>query len=72
MRQVLRTLYYQSESHADLADIFVAEMARAAKASRKPVPREILDQIPLPFELTRPQAGAEIVSFSLFRKPRHR
>ena len=63
----LKTLYYQSESHADLADKFVESITKAAKKPKKIDP-VIRDQIPLPFELTRPQTGAEIVSFSLFHR----
>jgi|GEM_PF-2072219 len=72
MLHAVRTLYYQAESHADLADKFVGDldrMAKAAKAAAK-AQRPIPDQIPLPFELTRPREGAEVVSFSLFHKKR--
>jgi hypothetical protein len=72
MRDAMRSLYYQAESHADLADRFVERLTAAAKkrAARAAPARAIPDQIPLPFELSRPQMGAEIVSFSLFHKPR--
>lgn len=72
MLHAVKTLYYQSESHADLADKFVGDLDRVAKAARaaKPAARKIPDQIPLPFDLIRPRDGAEIVSFSLFHKKR--
>lgn len=61
-----KTLYYQAESHADLADKFVERLTKPVK---KPSPKakKTVDQVPLPFELTRPKAGADIVTFSLFR-----
>ncbi len=71
MYRAIKTLYYQSESHADLADKFVE---RLAKPPRKKLPevgatpkKGVPDQVPLPFELTRPKVGADIVTFSLFR-----
>ncbi len=70
MLRAVKTLYYQAESHADLADRFVE---RLTKPTKKPAPKAqkpVLDQVPLPFELTRPKAGADVVSFSLFRDKR--
>jgi hypothetical protein len=64
MLRAIKTLYYQAESHADLADKFVERLIKPAKKSVK---KPALDQVPLPFELTRPKVGADIVSFSLFR-----
>lgn len=71
MERAIKTLYYQAESHADLADKFVERLKKVPKrkASAKPRPGTP-DQVPLPFELTRPKAGADIVSFSLFRDKR--
>lgn len=79
MLPAMKTLYYQAESHADLADKFVGQAQQikkpkaktakeAASGQRKGVP----DQIPLPFDLHRPRSGdsAEIVTFSLFREKR--
>jgi len=71
LHQALNALYYQAESHSDLADRYVENLtAPRRKAASIPAkqPREIPDQIPLPFELNRPQEGAKIVAFSLFRK----
>jgi len=80
MERAIKTLYYQAESHADLADKFVAQLTKpskrpeaSAKASKgvsakNASPKKTLpDQIPLPFDLNRPKQGADIVSFSLFR-----
>lgn len=67
MLHAVNTLYYQAESHADLADKFVGDLAKMKRAA-KPAARAIPDQIPLPFDLIRPQVGAEVVSFSLFHK----
>ncbi len=71
MRDALKSLYYQAESHADLADRFVAELTAAAKKAKpgKPVKRPAVDTVPLPFDLSRPRqpGGADIVAFSLFR-----
>jgi hypothetical protein len=70
LHQALNALYYQSESHADLADKYVEGLTApkkkkvAATAGRRVVP----DQIPLPFDLNRPREGAQVVAFSLFRK----
>jgi len=69
LHQALNALYDQSESHADLADVFVEQLTtpkRKAVASTRR--RQIPDQIHLPFELNRPREGAEVVTFSLFRK----
>lgn len=63
----VNTLFYQAESHADLADKFVENLGKVTKKAKK-VDQVIKDQIPLPFDLLRPQMGAEIVSFSLFAK----
>lgn len=78
MYRAIKTLYYQAESHADLADRFVGHMTAPMKKPAKPKPaaeaaaktRKTPDQIPLPFDLSRPRAGAEIVHFSLFRDKR--
>jgi hypothetical protein len=70
MRDAVRSLYYQAESHADMAERFVERLSAAIKAKKSKSVRAIPDQIPLPFELTRPQIGAEIVSFSLFAQRR--
>ncbi len=71
MASAVKSLFYQSESHSDLADKFVEKLTIARKKKIAKAQRDIPDQIPLPFELMRPQVGAEIVSFSLFaqRKP---
>ncbi|HEY8964038.1 MAG TPA: hypothetical protein VIN59_06215 [Alphaproteobacteria bacterium] len=69
MFQAVNALYYQAESHSDLADIYVENLtAPKRKTQTTSRARDIPDQIPLPFELHRPQQGAEVVSFSLFRK----
>jgi len=73
LHQALNALYYQAESHSDLADRYVENLtaARRKKTDSSDTgtpPRAIPDQIPLPFELNRPQEGAEVVAFSLFRK----
>ncbi|MBU6235200.1 MAG: hypothetical protein KGQ41_05095 [Alphaproteobacteria bacterium] len=81
MYRAVKTLYYQAESHADLADKFVEPLAakkkKSAEAKAKPAAvakpaKKPLDQVPLPFELTRPKVGADIVTFSLFREKRGR
>ena len=64
--RAIKTLYYQAESHADLADKFVERLTKPAKKSA-PKAKKQVDQVPLPFELTRPKAGADVVTFSLFR-----
>jgi len=81
LHTALNVLYYQAESHSDLADKYVEDLTTpkrkktdtalshpgnsAAQSRRTP------DQIPLPFGLDRPRDGsAEIVAFSLFRKAR--
>jgi hypothetical protein len=69
MFDALKTLCYQAESHSDLADAFVQKLSEARKRKSRSQ-RAVPVQIPLPFELTRPQAGAEIVSFSLFHQRR--
>lgn len=69
MYHALKTLFYQAESHSDLADKFVEGLERLSKKA-KAAAREIPDQIPLPFELNRPRVGAEVVSFSLFHQKR--
>lgn len=69
MRHAVRSLFYQSESHADLAERFVEKLKSRTKKV-KSAGRAVPDQIPLPYELTRPQTGAEVVHFSLFAKPR--
>ncbi|MCB1538263.1 MAG: hypothetical protein H6865_02880 [Rhodospirillales bacterium] len=71
----LKTLYYQSESHADLADRFVADFARPRKTAKPSADhaaarRKTPVQVPLPFDLIRPREGAEVVSFSLFHQKR--
>lgn len=66
MPAAARTLYYQSESHADLADKFVARIPKDPKPAAKK--RSVPDQIPLPFDLDRPRQGAEVVTFNQFRK----
>lgn len=76
MYRAVKTLYYQAESHADLADKFVEPVAKKKKPATTPPakkagqPKKQVDQIPLPFELTRPKAGADVVAFSLFREKR--
>lgn len=77
MYRAMKTLYYQAESHADLADKFVERLGKPEKkaapkqkAPEAEKPAKKLDQIPLPFELTRPKTGADIVSFSLFHRKR--
>jgi len=68
MCHAVKSLYYQSESHADLADRFVEKLKGRRKKADKVPARAVPDQIPLPYELTRPQIGAEVVHFSLFAK----
>lgn len=68
MHHALNVLYYQSESHADLADVFIDNLKAKPKKQTDTKPK--LDQVPLPFDLTRPKDGAEIVNFSLFNKPK--
>lgn len=68
MCHAVKSLYYQSESHADLADRFVEKLKGRRKKTAKAPARAVPDQIPLPYELTRPQIGAEVVHFSLFAK----
>jgi hypothetical protein len=68
--RAIKTLYYQAESHADLADKFVERLTKPAKKPAPATKKPVLDQVPLPFELTRPKAGADIVTFSLFRQKR--
>lgn len=63
-----KTLYYQAESHSDLAEKFVGSLEKLAK--KTPPQRPIPDHVPLPYELNRPKTGAEIVAFSLFRERR--
>ena len=75
LHQALNALYYQAESHSDLADRYVENLTATKRKKTGATdtgtpPRAIPDQIPLPFELNRPQEGAEVVAFSLFRKGR--
>jgi hypothetical protein len=77
MYRAVKTLYYQAESHADLADKFVERLAEPQKKKKQNTKKDEaqkpkLDQVPLPFELTRPKVGADIVTFSLFREKRGR
>ncbi len=67
MLRAIKTVYYQAESHADLADKFVERLNKPLKKVTPKPKKQVLDQVPLPFELTRPKIGADVVSFSLFR-----
>ncbi len=69
VRQALNALYYQAESHSDLADIFIEQMM----GTQKPKPKKpVLDQIPLPIDLQPKHEAGKVVQFSLFRETRKR
>lgn len=70
MRQAMNTLYYQAESHADLADQFVQALTKPARKSKaaKDIPPKKLQQIPLPLDLQQKTDTGKVVAFSLFAK----
>lgn len=70
VRQALSALYYQAESHSDLADIFIEQMLGTEKKHKAKTP--VLDQIPLPLELQPRHEAGKVVQFSLFRETRKR